>query len=94
MKTPSYARNNYWLNLLKVDQKYVKTGAKSIIKKLNNMNYQLRPVWYPNHLQKPYKKNFSYKINNARELIKNLICLPSGSGLKKNDIDKIIKNIK
>ena len=94
MKTPSYARNNYWLNLLKVDQKYMKTGAKSIIKKLNNMNYQLRPVWYPNHLQKPYKKNFSYKIHNARELIKNLICLPSGSRLKKNDIDKIIKNIK
>jgi len=57
-------------------------------KKLNKI------LKFKNKICRIYKKNFSYKINNARELIKNLICLPSGSGLKKNDIDKIIKNIK
>ena len=64
-----------------------------IIKFFFKENIQVRPIWYPNHLQKPFKENYSYKIKNAQKIIKNLICLPSSVNLKKSQIDKIIKNI-
>jgi perosamine synthetase len=90
MASPEYSINNNWLNLIKI-----KKNKKiiSIIKKLNLKKFQLRPVWHPNHLQKPFKKNFSYKIVNAQKAIKNLLCLPSSVNLKKNQIDKIINFI-
>jgi perosamine synthetase len=90
MSNPKYSINNNWLNLIKIKSS---KNINLIIKKLSFKKIQLRPVWYPNHLQKPFKENYSYKIKNAQKIIKNLICLPSSVNLKKSQIDKIIKNI-
>ena len=49
-KRPKYSKNNYWLNLLKIENKKLQKN----LKKFYNSKIQLRPVWFPNHLQKPY----------------------------------------
>ncbi|MBL6857131.1 MAG: LegC family aminotransferase [Pelagibacteraceae bacterium] len=93
-ESPNYSDNNNWLNLVKVDEKKSKKKAIDLIKKINQLNFQLRPVWYPNHLQKPFKKCQRYKINNSIKLFKSCICLPSSSFLKKKQIELIVDSLK
>ena len=93
-ETPNYSDNNNWLNLLKFDEKVFKRRTIRLIKKINNFNFQIRPVWYPNHLQKHFKKYETYKINYATKLIKSLICLPSSPFLKEKQINDIVDVIK
>ena len=66
-----------------------KEKTKKIMKKLNLNGFQSRPIWYPNHLQRTFKKNYSYKIKRAQEYVKSIICLPSSANLKKNKWTKL-----
>ena len=91
LPTPDFANNNYWLNVLYIDEtKYHKSKKKLINQFLIN-NIQVRPIWHLNHMQKPYRNCESYKINNAQKLVKNCICLPSSFFLTKKEQSKIIK---
>ncbi len=90
-KSPKYSDNNNWLNLVRMSKK---EKLKKIIKKLNSSGFQSRPIWYPNHLQRTFKRNYNYKINNAQEYVKSIICLPSSASLKKKQIDRIVSLLK
>ena len=93
MAAPHYSKSNYWINILKIKKNY-KYSKNNILKKLNLSNIQARSVWFPNHLQIPYKKNQNYKIYQANKIFENYICLPSSSFLKTSEIDYIIKKLK
>jgi len=43
-----------------------------------------------NHEQKPYKDCQYYKIEKAKKLVKNSLCLPSSSNLSNKNINKIV----
>ncbi len=93
MSAPMYSRSNFWINLLKVEKKY-KLSKKNLLKKLISKNIEARSIWYPNHLQKPYKNYQTYKIKMANNIFKNYICLPSSSFLKLNQIKYIVDVLK
>ena len=93
MCPPNYSKSNYWINILKIDEKY-KYSKNSLIKRLISKNIQVRSVWLPNHLQKPYKEYQSYQIKMANKIFKNYICLPSSSFLKLSEIKYITDNLK
>jgi len=83
---PSYSKNNYWLNLL--------IGKKNWKKRLfRNGKIQLRPIWYPNHLQKPFKRFQKFKVNHAQNVYKKVLCLPSSTSLSKKDIKRVVNFI-
>ena len=77
-----------WLALDK--EKYF-LSKDQIIKKFSNFNIETRSLWYPNHLQKPFKKFQNYEIKKSNLMFKTCLCLPSSYGLKKSDQIKIIK---
>ena len=89
---PNYSSNNLWMNLVNTNLNSYSELSKKITY-LSENGIETRPVWYLNHLQKPYKKYQSYKITNSFKLINNYICLPSGLELTKKDIMTISKNI-
>ena len=89
LPVPDYCQSNYWLNILEFDPKIYKLNKSQIIKKLIKNNINVRSVWYPNHLQKPFKKYNSYKITKALKKVNNSICLPSSVNLSKKIINKI-----
>lgn len=91
LDAPPFSKSNFWLNLLVI--KNNKININHLIKKLLLNKIDVRPVWYPNNLQKPYLKFQAFKTNKDIEIIKNTICLPSSINLKKNDIFKICKLI-
>ena len=61
---PEYADNNKWLNILKINTKIYKKRVLEIIMKLKKNNIEVRPIWYPNHLQKKFKSCQKYEVKN------------------------------
>tara|TARA_B110000971_G_scaffold221949_1_gene271798 strand:- start:1862 stop:2980 length:1119 start_codon:yes stop_codon:yes gene_type:complete len=57
-------------------------------------NIEARPLWKPMHRQ-PIFKNFPSYLNGVSDaLFEKGLCLPSGSNLPKEDLNKVIKVIK
>lgn len=65
-----------------------------IIEKLAKKNIESRPLWKPMHLQPVFKDAKVYNRGVSEELFEKGICFPSGTALKKSDIEKISKIIK
>ena len=92
-KGPKYARNNHWLNLLQVNTGIFRETPEQLMNRLEENNIQTRPVWALNHLQKPYRKFQSYKIEKAEELFNKSLCLPSSSNLTNENLNKIVSQL-
>jgi len=92
-KSPDYADNNHWMNLLQIDTGIYGDDREGIMRKLEDNGIQTRPVWALNHEQKPYKDYQYYKIENAIRLVKNSLCLPSSSNLIDENLNKIVSQL-
>jgi perosamine synthetase len=87
---PDYAHNNHWLNLLQIDNKVYNEDREELMKRLEENGIQTRPVWKLNHEQRPYKDCQYYKIEKAKKLVKNSLCVPSSSNLSNKNLNKIV----
>ena len=89
-KVPDYADSNHWLNLLQIDNKIYNEDREVLMKRLEENGMQTRPVWKMNHEQKPYKDCQYYKIEKAKKLVTNSLCLPSSSNISNENLNKIV----
>ena len=92
-KSPDYADNNHWMNLLQIDAGIYSNDREELMKRLEENGIQTRPVWKLNHDQKPYKDCQYYKIETAKGLVAKSLCLPSSSNLRNEDISRIVNNM-
>ena len=92
-KVPDYAENNHWLNLLQIDSQVYGEDRETLMKRLEDNGVQTRPVWKLNYKQNPYIDCQNYKIENANNLLKNSLCLPSSSNLTKNNLEKVLNQL-
>jgi len=93
VNSPNYADNNNWLSVLRVEEKIYGESSSSMITRLRDASIEVRPIWKLNHLQKPYLNNQTYKIETAKELVNNAVCLPSSISLTSEQLERIIKII-
>ena len=56
-------------------------------------NIESRPLWKPMHLQPIFNKYDYIGGDVAENLFKNGLCLPSGSNLITEDLDRVIEII-
>jgi len=92
-KTPDYADNNHWMNLLQIDFKIYGQNRERLMKKLEENRIETRPVWELNHLQKPYINCQRYHIENANRIVANSLCLPSSSNITDGNLDLIVSKL-
>ena len=92
-KSPDYADNNHWMNLLQIDSGIYRKDREELMKRLEENGIQTRPVWKLNHDQKPYKDCQYYKIETAKRLVEKSLCLPSSSNLRNEDISRIVNDM-
>ena len=90
---PDYSENNHWLNIIKINKNVFGETPLELMHRLEQEGIQTRPVWTLNHIQKPYKTFQNYKIEKAKHLQKNSLCLPSSSSLTKKDIKYLTQQI-
>ena len=67
---------------------------EDIIRSFSEENIEVRPIWKPMHLQ-PVFEDAAFYYNGQKPISASLfehgLCLPSGSDLSKNDLNRIIK---
>jgi dTDP-4-amino-4,6-dideoxygalactose transaminase len=84
--------SNYWLSTILVKPNIKKNiNRESLRLAFENANIECRPIWKPMHLQ-PVFKNYPYYGNNVSEdLFEKGLCLPSGTGITKEEQERIKK---
>ncbi|MBN2070244.1 MAG: LegC family aminotransferase [Candidatus Krumholzibacteriota bacterium] len=88
--TPSYASSNYWFYSLQIDAGIYGRDRESLMAYLSTNRVQTRPVWFPNHLQKPFISCQNYRIEKAPELLDKTLNIPCSTNLSHDDIRRIV----
>lgn len=83
--------SNRWLSCIQLDSYETREGLRLALEK---ENIESRPLWKPMHLQPIFKDAPSYLNGVSEELFNNGLCLPSGSNLSKEELDRVISAIK
>ena len=79
----------YWLTTILIDSKSDKTPDEVRIA-LNEENIETRLLWRPMHMQPVFKDAPYYGGKVCEQLFERGLCLPSGSSLSNNDINRVI----
>jgi dTDP-4-amino-4,6-dideoxygalactose transaminase len=83
--------SNYWLTTLLLESHELQTR---IMQALEKDNIESRPLWKPMHLQPVFKDELAYVDGTSEHMFRTGLCLPSGSSLEEEDMERIIRIIK
>jgi UDP-N-acetylbacillosamine transaminase len=81
---------NRWLTTLTFE----KTNPFMLIDALEKENIESRPLWKPMHLQPLFKGKQTFLNGMSEDLFKKGICLPSGTQMNRDDVERVSKVIK
>ena len=84
--------SNRWLSTILVDPNSGIT-RETIRFALEEVNIESRPLWKPMHLQPVFAESPFYGDGTAEKLFNDGLCLPSGSNLNEEDLERVVKTI-
>ena len=84
-----WGKSNAWLTTITFDSKKFSDAPKRIREKLETLNIETRPIWKPLHLQPVFASNHRYLSGNAEQIYKEGLCLPSGSTMRDEDVERV-----
>jgi dTDP-4-amino-4,6-dideoxygalactose transaminase len=84
-----WSKSNAWLTTMTFDSKKFFDAPKIIREKLETLNIETRPIWKPLHLQPVFASNHRYLSGNAEQIFKEGLCLPSGSTMSDEDVERV-----
>ncbi len=86
-------KSTRWLSVLLMEN-INHDKIEDIIRSFSKENIEVRPIWKPMHLQPAFEgAAFYYNVKKpiSASLFEHGLCLPSGSDLSKNDLNRIIE---
>ena len=83
--------SNFWLTTILVDNP--KVTREDIRLALEEENIESRPLWKPMHMQPIFADAPYYGVNVAEQLFEKGLCLPSGSNLTQEDLERVVAEI-
>lgn len=90
LQEPNGHFSNRWLSCILLDSFETREGLRLA---LENENIESRPLWKPMHQQPVFKDAPSYLNGVSDDLFNRGLCLPSGSNLSKEELDRVISAI-
>ena len=90
MPEAAYGKSNRWLTCLTIDPAKAGITAELLRLALEKENIESRPLWKPMHLQPVFKKCPSFANGVSEDLFSKGICLPSGTNLSEDDLNRIV----
>ncbi|WP_318308123.1 DegT/DnrJ/EryC1/StrS family aminotransferase [Flagellimonas crocea] len=88
---PEGSFSNRWLTCILTPSFAVREKLRNA---LEQENIESRPLWKPMHLQPIFEKSRSFVNGVSENLFEKGLCLPSGSNLLKDDVERICNIIK
>ena len=90
LEPPDYGTSNYWLTCLILDPSAT-LSREALRQALEAIDVESRPTWKPMHLQ-PLFATAPARVNGtAARVFERGLCLPSGSGMADDDLDRVIE---
>ena len=94
MPQAAFGLHTNWLSCFLLDEERLGLTQYQLIKYLDSLNIESRPVWRPMHLQKLYESYECIGGGVAEELNRRGVCLPSSSSLSIEDQQFVIDSIR
>ena len=95
LKEPEGSFSNRWLTTILVDKKKCNGISRETIRlALEKENIESRPLWKPMHKQPVFSGAPAYLNGVSESLFENGLCLPSGSNLRLQQLEKVVTQIK
>ncbi|MGX1930493.1 DegT/DnrJ/EryC1/StrS family aminotransferase [Flagellimonas sp. 2504JD4-2] len=91
LEEPNGYYSNRWLTCILTPSFEIREKIRTV---LGNENIESRPLWKPMHLQPVFKDAIKYENGVSEDLFKRGLCLPSGSNLAQEDLNRISDIIK
>lgn len=89
LQEPAGYFSNRWLTCILIDPQLTGGVTRENIRlALEKEHIESRPLWKPMHMQPVFKDAPYYGAQVAEALFANGLCLPSGSNLSKNDLER------
>jgi len=81
--------SNHWLTTVLLDPDKTKLTPEIVMRELEQENIESRLLWKPMHLQPVFASAPAYLNGISEALFRNGICLPSGSNLTDEELNRI-----
>ncbi|MGJ5631588.1 DegT/DnrJ/EryC1/StrS family aminotransferase [Nostoc sp. CALU 1950] len=94
MPEANYGRATRWLTCLTINPQAFGANREQVRLALIEQQIESRPVWKPLHLQPIFAECECFGGAVAEDLFAYGLCLPSGSNLKREDLERVISQIK
>lgn len=91
LNEPEGSFSNRWLSCILTPSFKVREEIRLL---LLEENIESRPLWKPMHLQPVFSGCASYMDGTSENLFERGLCLPSGSNLEKEDLERVVRIIK
>ena len=86
-------KSNYWLSCITLDSSLSITPSE-LMHKLADNNIESRLLWRPMHMQPVFADAPFYGDGTSEYLFEKGLCIPSGSSLTDEDINRVVEVIK
>lgn len=93
MPEAAFGRATRWLSWLTIDPVAFGADREQIRLALAEQHIETRPVWKPLHLQPVFANCECIRGTVAEDLFARGLCLPSGSHLTNEDLERVINAI-
>ena len=93
MPEASFGRSSRWLTCLTIDPDLFGQDREQIRVALAEQNIETRPVWKPLHLQPVFNGYQTVGGAVSQRLFETGLCLPSGSNLTLEDLERVCHSI-
>ncbi|MDD7885818.1 DegT/DnrJ/EryC1/StrS aminotransferase family protein [Flavivirga sp. 57AJ16] len=90
LEEPQGFFSNRWITCIKTDS--FETREQIRLTLLND-DIESRPLWKPMHMQPIFKDCLHFTNGVSEDLFDKGLCLPSGSNLSQDDLNRILNNI-
>jgi pyridoxal phosphate-dependent aminotransferase EpsN len=90
MPEAKWGQSSRWLTVITIDPELSGFDREDLRLALEASNIEARPVWKPMHLQPVFGEYECIGGAVAEELFGQGLCLPSGSNLTANDLERVV----
>lgn len=92
-ETSTDTLSNHWLSCVLLNKEKETYSGEELRIVLQNNNIESIPFWKPLYLLSVFKNYDYYGANVSEALFNKGLCLPSGSNVTKDDLDRIENSI-
>jgi perosamine synthetase len=84
----------FWMYTLLVDETKFGLDSRSLMRQLEGLKIQSRPLWQPAHLSPAHRGAYATDCSTAERLNRDALSLPCSVGLREDEVSRVIQSVR